>query len=224
MSETRPFADDETIYFPSLSPSVLPEREHIPYWQHTSHRDRSFESYQNDLGLDFTLFTGQHILDLGSGTTAKFAQEAGEYGIRVTSINPNWTLQEYRTSEIGGAAVAGIAEALPFASKTFDFVVSYWGVPVYLPGTAKAYFQAFNSIYRVLKPNSWGLLIPIHAVTADEPMFYKILDATFDTKGYDLLDSKPTPKLLVYKDITHQKRKEINKLKPAIDAARFAVW
>ena len=215
------------VSFPTLSPSRLPEMAHLPAWQNTDHYNRGFEEYCDSLGLNLRTFQDQRILDIGAGRTALFAKEAKANGINnVTSLNPNWSLAECRDKPIYGQAVAGTVEELPFADSSFDFVVSFWGVPAYLPGTEKAYFDTFHSIKRVLRPNGWGLLVPIPAMTVQQPEFYNILDSVFPGGGYEFVGTRyfPMPKLLLYKDISDDKRTEIETYKPSIAAATFPIW
>lgn len=210
--------------FPAFD--VPPEWSDTP-WLVSNPSDRGFDEYSLSLGVDFRVFKGKRILDLGAGATAKFAREAYEHGIEVHSVNPGWASEEYLPGsdrgDIYDNAVAARAEQLPYKDASFDFVVSFWSVPFYLPGTEQAYRDTFSELRRVLAPDGWALLVPVPKMTYYMQKLHDIVQDSFPDEhefvGVDFL-----PKLLLYKELNPTTRDFIDALKPSIDASTFPIW
>ncbi len=202
-------------------PEMFKFGDDAPNWLNRDHTDRGFTDYSTSFGLDLSVFAGQIVLDLGSGKTGKFAHEALAQGIEAHSINPNWQTPPPLRPDL---AVAGKAEELPYAPDSFDFIVSLWGVPVYLPGTVKAYADTFASIQRVLKPNGWALLAPIARMTYKIPGFHEIIEQYFPGE-YEFLDIKRLPKLLLYKNLQADKKAFLSAHKADMEASNLpSIW
>jgi ubiquinone/menaquinone biosynthesis C-methylase UbiE len=210
---------------PSLTQEVFWEEP----WMGSARKDRGFEEYTESLGIDFTMFVGQRVLDLGAGLTAQFAREAAEHNIDVTSLNPGWSNEDYMKyanfarSDVYQRSTAGRAESLPFKNDAFDFIVSFWAIPIYLPGTREAYEDTFAELRRVMAPNSWGFFVPIAKGAYKIDEFHEILGKYFP-ESHEFLGDTFIPKLLLYKDIERDKLRQIDMLKPDMEEATFSIW
>lgn len=90
---------------------------------------RSFQEYQKELGLEKTEIENKHILDLGSGPTARLERELKGKAF-VVSLSPDYEDDEYRGWLKGNKgkvehAVAGLGQALPFKEESFDTICIY---------------------------------------------------------------------------------------------------
>ncbi len=118
-------------------------------------------------------FAGKHILDIGCGNGA-LAAALSKRGARVTAIDPNAQLIAQATASLPEAAFReASAEALPFASESFDgavFLNSLHHVPVAVMGAA------LQEAARVIKAGS--LVVVIEPLA--EGSFYRALQAVED--------------------------------------------
>lgn len=105
---------------------------------------------------------GKKVLEVGSGQ-AYVAEEAKEKGIEIISFDFVYTtekgrriFQEYSHTQRKYVpikdpnAVGGVAEKLPFADETFDFVLAYSSVPKFSNSVEHAE-DAIDEMIRVLK-------------------------------------------------------------------------
>ncbi len=132
---------------------------------------RGIKEYLEKLNITRKDIRGKHVLDLGSGPTARFAQEVGRNAF-VVSMSPDYSVDIYR-SWISGQqsanvhAIAAIGEELPFRTargkKGFDLVLMLhvtewveWAM----------YYANFLSIVdegvRVLKKGGRMIIFPVY--------------------------------------------------------------
>lgn len=127
--------------------------------------DRSLHEYEQEFGFKVAEL-GKKVLDLGSGTSERFAREARQYGVNVTSVNPQLIDPDVRRQRkiLGGEtthvnSVAALAQNLPFPNETFDSVVSFYAVPMHL--REAEYTPAILEIHRVLKTHGNAYIGPV---------------------------------------------------------------
>ena len=104
---------------------------------------------------DFARFeegAGKDVLEVGVGMGADHLEWArcGPHclaGVDLTPRAVTWTSQRLAAHGLASELKEGDAEHLPFSENSFDIVYS-WGVLHHSPDTA----QAFNEVYRVLRP------------------------------------------------------------------------
>ncbi len=128
---------------------------------------RDLEDYKEFLGFSEQELENKSVLDLGSGSREKLTTDLKKAGIvaNVISINPDYTLQKYRTiinnqKDWQHKSVAGLAQNLPFADGSFDFIlgvesITMYADPLHEPKIAKAWAK---EIIRVLKPGGQARL------------------------------------------------------------------
>ncbi len=111
------------------------------------------------------------IFEIGSGQ-AYLAEEARKKGIDIVSFDfvygtPNGRkiFQEYSHSKKEYVliedpnAIGGVAENLPFANESFDFVLAYSSVPKY-SSTKEQAEAAIDEMVRITKPNGEARIFP----------------------------------------------------------------
>lgn len=201
------------LVFPSfLGFKEEPERY---YWENSSHLDRGFLDYCEELGFDLRSFAGKRILDLGAGVTGRFGREAAELGLDVTSTNPNWRDEEYVEKFIRSPGAHHVPDWELDASRMtlaiqddewsdfegeFDVVVSMYAVPMYLKGTLEMYRRSFRNLNAILRPGGIALLNPVPRGIHQISEFHRILRET--APDYELLGNMMLAKLLIKKDFT----------------------
>jgi cyclopropane fatty-acyl-phospholipid synthase-like methyltransferase len=212
-TESHPYRDatfdGEFYVFPDLTLTTFPEyaaQNRADHYRLSSNQDRSLEHYNEGFGFDLRLLKGYRILELGAGMKDRFGEEATEQGLEVVSVNPLWQNQieaEIPQPELSftgnGHSISAIAQELPLQDGSVDAVISLWGVPAYLPGTKGEYIKAFKEIERVLTPGGFALLFPVPVVTAIQPAFKEVLNASFGENNYRLGDERGIPKLFYTK-------------------------
>lgn len=113
----------------------------------------------------------KQILEIGSGQ-AYVAEEAKQKGINIISFDPVYgtkkgrrIFQEYSEKQHKYVpikdpnAVGGVAENLPFADETFDYVLAYSSVPKFSISIERAE-DAMDEMVRVLKPGGEIRIFP----------------------------------------------------------------
>lgn len=149
------------------------ERYFWPQGQDTitaSHADGGLEEYESELGFSREQLKGKTILDLGSGTTDKFARELHEAGIdaRVISLSSDLNTSHSAKTERERVApnwkisgVSAIAQRLPFKDEAFDMIFGVYSVTYYAHGEhdVKAWVR---EIRRTLKPGGEARLYPVY--------------------------------------------------------------
>jgi 2-polyprenyl-3-methyl-5-hydroxy-6-metoxy-1,4-benzoquinol methylase len=106
-------------------------------------------------------FDGLHVLDLGCGVGVLSCLLA-RHGADVTAADiteqaVRLTAENVRAQQASVGVVRTDAEAMGFADRSFDYVLS-WGVLHHSPHTE----QAFAEVARVLKPGGRGLIMVYH--------------------------------------------------------------
>lgn len=104
-------------------------QHHAPSPDKKKFEGRSLKNYQKELGLGKDEIENKHILDLGSGPTARFERELKNKAF-VVSLSPDYEDAEYRGWLDGNKgevkhAIAGLGQALPFKDEVFDIVCIY---------------------------------------------------------------------------------------------------
>jgi SAM-dependent methyltransferase len=143
--------------------------ENAGYWYREGTIDEHMEGglleYEEDLGLNHEDLEGKTILDLGAGTTEKFARDIKEAGIKakVYSLSPDYNDVGYilprRYPNWRGNRVAAIAQRIPFKENSFDLIVSTYAVTYAANGTPMVQ-KWVSEIGRVLKPGGEARLGP----------------------------------------------------------------
>jgi SAM-dependent methyltransferase len=143
--------------------------EETPFWLGTTCYDRSFKEYRTLLNLPEKELKGKFVLDIGAGTTQKFAKQAAKKGIKVVTTNPELTNKFYRLAidqrewwqlrkPERPLSVAALGQNLPFKNESFDAITSLIAVPHYLPDDNQVIHQSFQEMLRVLKPGGKAYL------------------------------------------------------------------
>lgn len=139
--------------------------------------DREYLEYENLLGLPTEQLKGGLVLDLGSGKSGQFVEEAKSRGINVVGLNPELKDPRFRRLiKPDLNFVAGEASNLPFIENAFDAVVGFYSVPYYSEeNNEEQYTQVFAEINRVLKPGGSAYLFPIYGYRKDEDAMKKAI-------------------------------------------------
>lgn len=135
-----------------------------------SQADGGLKEYEHELGFFREQLKGKTILDLGSGTTDKFARELNEAGIdaKVISLSPDLLTSHSAKAQRERAApnwrmsgVSTIAQQLPFKDASFDMIFGVYSVTYYAPEEhdVKAWVR---EIGRTLKSGGEARLYPVH--------------------------------------------------------------
>lgn len=206
-----------------LHPAFVESENQAEYYRRSAAMDRTYEQYCEAFGFPVAdVFAGKRVLDLGAGVMATFAAESDALGMKVTSVNPNWSHPCYRTDrktdqiwQGNGQSIAAVAQELPFQDSSFDLVLSLWGVPAYLPGTKNEYRRTFSEVNRVLADDGIALMFPIAAVSAKKRTFTEALEES--GASYKLLTKGIPPKLLIEKNIRRRNQHFIRTLTTLID-------
>jgi demethylmenaquinone methyltransferase/2-methoxy-6-polyprenyl-1,4-benzoquinol methylase len=109
------------------------------------------------------LRSGMKVLDVAVGTGAVArgaAREVGPQG-RVFGVDPNRSMMNQARKSFGGPLTQGVAQSLPFASDTFDFVTM--GIALRHVSDLKA---AFGEYLRVLKPGGRLWILEGHVASS----------------------------------------------------------
>jgi len=119
-------------------------------------------------------FRGKKVLDVGCGNGYVLSKYAGE-GADVTGIDLTPTAvsicrQRFALLELRGEFQVADAQALPFASNTFDCVCSM-GVLHHVPDTEKAVAE----IWRVLKPGGRLIIMMYHRNSVQYQLKYRLV-------------------------------------------------
>lgn len=143
--------------------------------------------YEDALGLKMEDLKGKEILDIGGAPNGIFAQEAVDLGIKVITLNPNYSpgrpghmnffeflLWEKEPVE-QSRAVAGIAQQMPFKDEQFDYEIAIGSIPSYLPQFESEYKHAFGEVLRTLKPGGKMIIFPIRQHLKEDPVFKDII-------------------------------------------------
>lgn len=118
-----------------------------------------FQSYLDFVSLSPDDLKGKKILDLGSGLHRTFAKNVNLIdGARVTSLEPRVAFETADSTELA-PVVAGMADEMPFDDNTFDLVISFTAIPMWLE-TPEEIQAVFREIDRVLKPGGEARLYP----------------------------------------------------------------
>ena len=93
------------------------------------YNDRGLAQYQTYFGPDFGK-KPEYILDVGSGAAnaARAIANSPDHQAIVVGVDPAYSKPERRQALSGVLAVAGEDVNLPFASDTFDRIVSSWAL------------------------------------------------------------------------------------------------
>jgi len=128
---------------------------------------RSAHEYVHQLNIRTEDLESKRVLDLGSGSNLNLARQLPEEGIQaeIISFSPGfyhgktWDRRAERADEAGTLAVAGMAEELPFADRSFDTVLAFY-VTIYLQDSKRIEI-VISEMIRVLKPGGVAYIGPI---------------------------------------------------------------
>jgi ubiquinone/menaquinone biosynthesis C-methylase UbiE len=157
-----------------------------PKYQQVCVTDRPWDQYSERMGTNFAFLRGNRVLDIGAGKEASFGVAALNKGIDLFSLNPYWARNRDHLKR-NGHNVAGLAQALPFRSESFDAVLSMWCVPLWLMNDEKEYTDTFSEVHRVLKPDGIGLFYPVRDEWLASETFHDILQKTLGVENYKFL-------------------------------------
>ena len=122
--------------------------------------DWGLSKYTEVLNLNLTEMRDRLVLDIGSGATGKFTEEAFKVGIKVVSMSPQ--LKDVTPSQDGQRmSITGRVQEMPFGDNTFDYEVALFSVPYYIPLTKEEYTLSLKEIIRTLKPGGTAYLSPV---------------------------------------------------------------
>ena len=137
-------------------------------------KDRDLAEYEKCLHFTDQDIEGKRVLDLGSGPNVTFAKEVSVKlpGTKVVSLD--FDFNRARRSEFGLENTRGDREEsthdlqreeglftkLPFRSGSFDVVVSFGAMPLYLD-TPDRIREGFQEVVRVLKSGGKAFIGPI---------------------------------------------------------------
>lgn len=160
--------------------------------------ERGLLHYKNFLQLSDSDIEGKKILDLGSGPTHKFANEAEknykntkvisfDYSFDNSNLEdsddairfPSAELKRVSSSDnnVDKLRIEGMFTELPFKDESFDLVVSSAAMPLYLTKPDQIY-MAFKEVIRVLKEGGKARLGPITYSDIVDSDFSKNIDET----------------------------------------------
>ena len=147
----------------------------------------------------FKELEGKKVLDIGSSSTQRFADEAAKHKVTVVSLSPDLRLKEYRkrieehkknkpkvsrlwskmqwdSHKWKELAIAAVAEDLPFKDNSFDAEVGLMSITNYWQNLDQ-YKRGFAEIIRTLKPGGKAYLYPITKDFYFSEDFHKMLDS-----------------------------------------------
>jgi len=166
-----PLEKDESIFPPDTrglpSGKKLPKMEMAKYdiqsirqraEQEASMSDWGLSKYAEVLDLNIDEMKGKLVLDIGSGTSEKFAKEASKVEIKVVSISPR---AKDDTPSGTPLSVTGRVQEMPFRDNFFDYEVALFSVPYYLPLTKAEYTACFKEVIRTLKSGGKAYFSPV---------------------------------------------------------------
>jgi len=160
--------------------------------------ERGLLYYKNFLQLSDSDLERKEILDLGSGPTHKFANEAEknykdtrvisfDYSFDKSTLEDSGDIFGFPRSELkrvlspdgntNKSRVEGIFTELPFKDESFDLVVSSAAMPLYLTKPDQI-SMAFKEVIRVLRENGKAHLGPITYSDIVDDDFNKNIDET----------------------------------------------
>ena len=130
-----------------------------------------FETQMADLRLDKEQLKEKKVLEIGSGE-GSFSIGASKIGCEVFSIEPKLCNKGFRDIVVDNPdfqkrSVAGLAQQIPFKDSTFNFVISHFCIPTWIPvGKKEGFFDnealaIIKEICRVLKGSGQGVFYPI---------------------------------------------------------------
>jgi ubiquinone/menaquinone biosynthesis C-methylase UbiE len=135
--------------------------------------ERGLLEYTKELRLPVDALIEKKVLDLGSGPTAKFAQDVEKDfpGTKVVSLDHSFEERDrtdfayFPTEETKKGAenverIPGLFTTLPFKDEAFDTVVSSAAMPLYLT-TLGQVEEAFKEVIRVLKMGGKAYIGPV---------------------------------------------------------------
>ncbi len=116
---------------------------------------RGLVFYEKLTGVNREDLRGKTVLDLGSNTKLLFATELKKNNIecKVISLSPDFTDPKHQPiAEKKESSVAAIAQNLPFADETFDYILDVGGPGVHASKPSEIN-QWVPEVIRVLKKN-----------------------------------------------------------------------
>ncbi|MBU0612604.1 class I SAM-dependent methyltransferase [Patescibacteria group bacterium] len=162
-----------------MTEKFLPNSE---LWKEYKPTARGAQEYLEDFGLTLKDLRGKKILDIGSGLN-EFANDLRDENLDITSIDPFYGLSKEEQEELykngyedgeerltelldklksgnrSSKLVAGRSEDMPFASGSFDLVISHYGLPFYAEDGEKLK-QFFLELSRILNEGGEAKLYP----------------------------------------------------------------
>jgi SAM-dependent methyltransferase len=132
---------------------------------------RELDIYEQRLLFNRDELIGKTVLDLGAGPEAKLAAGLEEKGAYVVSLSPDFMFRQHshrvQDSFPEGRFAAGLAQALPFRTGTFDAVLAL-NVEEHLG--EQAFTDAVTEMGRVLAPGGMARMGPIVDIPSEPRM------------------------------------------------------
>ncbi|MDR3643053.1 MAG: class I SAM-dependent methyltransferase [Candidatus Doudnabacteria bacterium] len=166
----------------------IPEDERMIYANEAIHSDSSLKDYERWMTINTDRFVGKKILDIGGMPNGKFARAAKTKGIDLVTLNPSISEIAKERPIKGRNVIAGYVQNLPFQDETFDYEISYGAIPSHLAPVEKEYSDAFNEIFRTLKPGGQAYLVPVYGSVLKTEVFQKIKEGLLNRGAEIILD------------------------------------
>lgn len=120
-------------------------------------KPRGLRDYEVALGINREDLRGKKILDLGASKQELFSKELKENEIEceVTSLSPDFALEQHREIIEKRNSVAAIAQKLPFTDEAFDYIFDVGGPGIYV----KRLGEWVPETMRTLKKNGTMIIV-----------------------------------------------------------------
>lgn len=139
-------------------------------------KEHVFQQYMKNLSLTEEDFS-KKILDVGSGggEFASWVQERG-FGANIVSLDPQAVVKK------SPQGVSGVAEAMPFAERSFDLVLAHATIPnLYYteePETVETKVrESFNEMLRIVRNGGEVRIGPVWRKFAEYPAMRRLREA-----------------------------------------------
>ena len=194
---------DDRIERYTIPPTGLPSGDDINLSGHTTSRSILEVATEHGYLLTdfFRLINHKRVLDIGGGNSF-LQQEANSFGLdtQIVTVDAPKVYENYRCAQFeeNRTVVAGIAQALPFRSASFDLAISTYALPWYVD--ASAHLDGFfNEALRVLKPGGKLSITPSYVIGNNDAEsknqltahLYKFFKQLNDSPDYNITFHEP---------------------------------